>query len=38
VSHSLGIGCSGIGAYYDDETPKFLETDKAVLYAIAIGL
>jgi SagB-type dehydrogenase family enzyme len=38
LSHSLGIGCSGIGAYYDDETQEFLDTDKAVLYAIAIGL
>ncbi len=33
-----GINCSGIGAYYDDETQKFLETDKDVLYAMAIGI
>jgi hypothetical protein len=32
------IQCSGIGAYYDDETQEFLETNKDVLYAIAIGV
>ncbi len=37
ASHSWEIGCSGIGAYYDDETQKFLETDQQVLYALAIG-
>jgi hypothetical protein len=33
----LGIGCSGIGAYYDDEVTDFLETNAKVLYALAIG-
>jgi len=33
----LGIGCSGIGAYYDDETAAFLETEDMILYALAIG-
>ncbi len=33
----LGIGCSGIGAYYDDEVNVFLENDEMVLYALAIG-
>lgn len=33
----LNLGCSGIGAFYDDETQAFLETDRNVLYAIAIG-
>ena len=34
----LGIGCSGIGAYYDDETAAFLGCEDAmVLYALAIG-
>lgn len=33
----LGIGVSGIGAYYDGETKEFLGTDKHILYALAIG-
>ncbi|MDY7022207.1 MAG: SagB/ThcOx family dehydrogenase [Cyanobacteriota bacterium] len=37
VSHYLNLGCSGIGAYYDDETRTFLDTEKDVLYALAIG-
>ncbi|YAF97017.1 MAG: nitroreductase family protein [Nodularia sp. CChRGM 3473] len=37
VSNYLNIDCSGIGAYYDDETQEFLETTKDVLYGIAIG-
>jgi hypothetical protein len=36
-SNYWGIECSGIGAFYDDETQSFLETNKAVLYAMAIG-
>ncbi|MGI8502642.1 MAG: SagB/ThcOx family dehydrogenase [Hassallia sp.] len=38
ASNYWGIHCSGIGAYYDDETQQFLETDKDVLYAMAIGI
>jgi hypothetical protein len=38
VSNFWGIHCSGIGAYYDDETQEFLETNQDVLYAMAIGL
>lgn len=38
LSESLGLGCSGIGAYFDDEVQAFLETDKDVLYATAIGV
>jgi len=34
----LGIGCSGIGAYYDDEVNKFVGNDEMVLYALAIGI
>jgi len=34
---ALNLGCSGIGAFYDDETQSFLGTDGLVLYAIAIG-
>ncbi len=33
----LGLGCSGIGAYYDDEVNAFLENDEMVLYALAVG-
>lgn len=38
ASNYIGIQCCGIGAFYDDETQKFLETDKDVLYAVAIGI
>ncbi|MGB8700357.1 MAG: SagB/ThcOx family dehydrogenase [Thermosynechococcaceae cyanobacterium] len=34
---ALNLGCSGIGAFYDDETQAFLDTDRPVLYAMAIG-
>ncbi len=33
----LGIGVSGIGAYYDEEVRSFLGSDKKVLYAAALG-
>lgn len=33
----LGIGCSGIGAYYDNEVNTFVDNDEMVLYALAIG-
>jgi SagB-type dehydrogenase family enzyme len=32
-----GIGCSGIGAYYDDEAKEFLNTTNNILYLLAIG-
>ncbi len=32
-----GLGCSGIGAFYDLETADFLQTDEQVLYALAAG-
>ncbi|MFN6562791.1 MAG: SagB/ThcOx family dehydrogenase [Nostoc sp. ChiSLP01] len=38
ASNYLGIGCSGIGAFYDDETQELLETNKDVLYAMVIGI
>ena len=31
------IGCSGIGAYYDEETKEFLKTENNILYLLAIG-
>ncbi len=37
ISTYLEIGCSGIGAYYDDEVNAFLEQEGMVLYALAIG-
>lgn len=37
ISQYLGLGCSGIGAYYDDEVNDFLENDEMVLYGITIG-
>lgn len=37
ASNYLGIGCSGIGAYYDDEVNAFLGNEEMVLYALAIG-
>lgn len=37
ASNYLGIGCSGIGAYYDDEVNAFFEIDEMVLYTLAIG-
>jgi len=33
----MHIGCSGIGAYYDDEVNTFVGNDEMVLYALAIG-
>lgn len=36
-SNYLQIGCSGIGAYYDDEVCEFIEEHTQVLYALAIG-
>ena len=32
------IGCSGIGAFYDQEVQEFLGTEDMVLYALAIGV
>jgi SagB-type dehydrogenase family enzyme len=37
ISTYLGFGCSGIGAYYDEEVMAFLQRDSMVLYALAIG-
>lgn len=31
------IGCSGLGAYYDEETKKFLGTSNNILYLLAVG-
>ncbi|KAF3888190.1 MULTISPECIES: SagB family peptide dehydrogenase [Nostocales] len=36
-SNYWGIQCSGIGAFYDDETSDFLETKKDILYTLVIG-
>lgn len=37
VAEKLGLGCSGIGAYYDGETRDFLRTDENILYVMIIG-
>jgi len=39
ASTYMQIGCSGIGAYYDDEVVEFLELEKdtMVLYGICVG-
>ncbi|MDD3055255.1 MAG: SagB family peptide dehydrogenase [Aliarcobacter sp.] len=37
ASNYLDIGCTGIGAYYDDEVCEFIEENTMVLYALAIG-
>ncbi len=37
IAQYMDIGCSGIGAYYDDEVNEFLGNDEMVLYALAIG-
>ena len=37
ASNYLDYGCSGIGAYYDDEVNELLGNDEMVLYALAIG-
>lgn len=37
ASNYLGIQCSGIGAYYDDEVCEFIGETTQVLYAVAIG-
>ncbi|WP_263832082.1 SagB family peptide dehydrogenase [Sulfurospirillum oryzae] len=37
ISEYMGFGCSGIGAYYDEEVAEFLQSDGMVLYALAIG-
>jgi len=31
----LGVGCSGIGAFYDNEAVRW--SDNPLLYAVAIG-
>lgn len=33
----VGLTCSGIGAFFDDEVQAFLGTQGSVLYAVAIG-
>ncbi len=37
AANYLGLGCSGIGAYYDDEVNSFVGNEEMVLYALAIG-
>lgn len=37
ASEYLGIGASGIGAYFDNDVKEFLKTDEHILYTFAIG-
>lgn len=37
IATYLGFGCSGIGAYYDDEVKAFLQQEGMILYALSIG-
>ena len=39
AANYMQIGCSGIGAYYDDEVAEFLglESDTMILYGVCIG-
>jgi SagB-type dehydrogenase family enzyme len=37
-SNYWNVHCSGIGAFYDDETRDFLGTTKDILYALVIGI
>ncbi len=38
ASSYLNLGCTGIGAYYDDDVLEFLELDnEMILYSLAIG-
>ncbi|MEO1095646.1 MAG: SagB family peptide dehydrogenase [Cyanobacteria bacterium J06638_28] len=37
ASQYYGVACTGIGAYYDEETKTFVGTEKDILYALAIG-
>lgn len=36
-SVAVGLGCSGIGAFYDREAADFLGIDSDILYALAFG-
>ena len=36
-THAMGLGLSGIGAYYDQDLQRFLDTDEHILYALALG-
>ena len=37
AANYLEIGCSGIGAYYDEEVNAFLGNEEMILYALAVG-
>ena len=34
---SIGLSCSGIGAYFDEETKEFLDSKNNIFYFFAIG-
>ncbi len=37
LAESMHLGCSGIGAYYDDMLRSFLQTDEEIVYVLALG-
>lgn len=37
ASQYHAMACTGISAYYDDETKAFLDTEKDILYVLAVG-
>ncbi|MFC2074510.1 nitroreductase family protein [Campylobacterota bacterium] len=36
-THVMGLGLSGVGAFYDQELQEFLGTQESILYCLAIG-
>jgi nitroreductase len=32
-----GLGCTGVGAFYDRDVQKFLNTDNTIVYVSALG-
>ncbi len=37
LAESAGVGCSGIGAYYDDMLRAFIDTNDEIVYVVALG-
>jgi nitroreductase len=41
AAHALGVGCTGIGPCYDDETVTFLAPEPSgweVIYSVVLGV
>ncbi|MBN2816517.1 MAG: nitroreductase family protein [Campylobacterales bacterium] len=37
-AEQMGVGCTGIGAFYDKQIQKFFEIDEYILYVSAVGV